>query len=114
MPTSASAPIITQNDTLKSNRDEECSFLRRRLRLLWKTLCGLLCLGTVTSTVATILAAIELRRHLGRFFFVLPLALHLLLDTLAGFAPLLAAKGDGEGRPPPQVPTSQVNNETDL
>lgn len=92
------------------NREAEVTHLRRRLRLLWKTFCGLLCLGTVISTVATVLATIELRRHLGRWYFALPLAVHLVFDAIAALVPLLAAKGDGESEPPPRVPTSQVRH----
>ena len=92
----------------KQNREAESTALRRRLRLLWKTLCGLLCLGTTVSTIVTVVAAVELRRHLGRSFFALPLSVHLLLDALMALTPLLAARADGEGEPPPPVPTSQV------
>lgn len=91
-----------------TKREAESTTLRRRLRLLWKTLCGLLCLGTAVSAVVTLVAAIELRRHLGRSFFALPLSVHLLLDSLLALSPLLAARGDGEGKPPPPIPTSQV------
>eukprot|EP00903_Cladosiphon_okamuranus_P006432 g6293.t1 len=95
-------------------REAESTALRRRLRLLWKTLCGLLCLGTAVSTAVTLVAAIELRRHLGRSFFALPLSVHLLLDALMALTPLLAARSDGEGEPPPPVPTSQVEFQRQL
>lgn len=71
-------------------------------------MCGLLCLGTAVSAAVTLVAAIELRRHLGRSFFALPLSVHLLLDALLALTPLLVARGDGEGEPPPPIPTSQV------
>lgn len=106
-------PTQRGNDTkikhkMINDREAESTALRRRLRLLWKTLCGLLCLGTAVSTVVTVVAAVELRRHLGRSFFSLPLSVHLLLDALVALAPLLAARVDGQGEPPPLVPTSQV------
>ncbi|CAN0041901.1 unnamed protein product, partial [Laminaria digitata] len=116
------APLLTADGNANSNansraerkagrarrREVEMSFLRRRLRLLWKTLCGLLCLGTAISATATVIATVELCRHLGRTFFALPLAFHFLLDALAALAPLLAARRDAEGEPPPPVPTTQV------
>ena len=89
-------------------REGEASRLRRQLRLLWKTLCVLLLVGVLISAFATLLATVELRRHLGRMFFALPLMLHLLLDAIAALAPLLAAENDGQGEPPPPRPTSQV------
>lgn len=92
----------------RTHREAESTTLRRHLRLLWKALCGLLCLGTAVSAAVTVVAAVELRRHLGRSFLSLPLSVHLLLDALLALAPLLAAEGDGEGEPPPPVPTSQV------
>eukprot|EP00752_Nemacystus_decipiens_P014344 g12761.t1 len=116
------APLLSSDGNSRAERrarrarkrEAEATALRRRLRLLWKTLCGLLCLGTTVSTAVTVLAAIELRRHLGRSFFALPLSVHLLLDALMALTPLLAARADGEGEPPPPVPTSQVEFQRQL
>ncbi|CAM9371971.1 unnamed protein product [Pylaiella littoralis] len=116
------APLLAADGDVRAERrarrarkrEAESTTLRRRLRLLWKTLCGLLCLGTAVSTAVTLVAAIELRRHLGRSFFALPLSVHLLLDALLALTPLLAARGDGEGDPPPPIPTSQVEFQRQL
>ncbi|CAB1117427.1 unnamed protein product [Ectocarpus sp. CCAP 1310/34] len=116
------APLLAADDDVRAKRrarrarkrETQSTLLRRHLRLLWKTLCGLLCLGTAVSAAVTLVAAIELRRHLGRSFFALPLAVHLLLDALLALIPLLVARGDGEGEPPPPVPTSQVEFQRQL
>ncbi|CBJ27425.1 conserved unknown protein [Ectocarpus siliculosus] len=116
------APLLAADDDVRAKRrarrarkrETQSALLRRHLRLLWKTLCGLLCLGAVVSAAVTLVAAIELRRHLGRSFFALPLAVHLLLDALLALIPLLVARGDGEGEPPPPGPTSQVEFQRQL
>ncbi|CAM9145677.1 unnamed protein product, partial [Scytosiphon promiscuus] len=116
------APLLADDGDVRAERrarrarkrEAESTALRRRLRLLWKTMCGLLCVGTAISTAVTLVVAVELRRHLGRSFFALPLSAHLLLDALIALIPLLVARGDGEGEPPPPVPTSQVEFQRQL
>ncbi|CAN0171269.1 unnamed protein product, partial [Discosporangium mesarthrocarpum] len=78
--------------------------LRRRSRLLWKTLCLCMSLGAALSLAWTLVACAEILRHLGRLFLALPLAAHVVADALASLAALLA------GEPPPPVlrPTNQV------
>lgn len=92
----------------------KASRLRRRLRLLWKTLVALLALGTVLSAVLSILATVELTRHLGRLLFAMPLAVHMLLDSVVALMPLLCARSDGESVPPPPKPRTQVEFQRQL